>query len=87
MEINVHEAKTNFSRLLQRVAAGEEIIIARAGVPIARLVPVERNIKKRPWGIDRDRIRIADDFDAPLPDDILAGFLGTGISAKKTRKK
>lgn len=87
MEINVHEAKTNFSRLLQRVAAGEEIIIAKAGVPVARLVPVERNVKKRPWGIDRDRIWIADDFDAPLPDDILAGFLGTDVPAKKKRKK
>ena len=87
MEVNIHEAKTHLSRLLLRVAAGEEITIAKAGVPIARLVPVERNIKKRPWGIDRDRIWIADDFDAPLPDDILASFLGTDLPAKKPRKK
>lgn len=89
MEVNIHEAKTHLSRLLLRVAAGEEITIAKAGVPIARLVPVERNIRKRPWGIDHDRIWIADDFDAPLPDDILAGFLGTDLpaKAKKPRKK
>ena len=87
MEVNIHEAKTHLSRLLLRVAAGEEITIAKAGVPIARLVPVERNIKKRPWGIDRDRIWIADDFDAPLPDDILASFLGTDLPAQKPRKK
>jgi prevent-host-death family protein len=87
MEVNIHEAKTHLSRLLLRVAAGEEITIAKAGVPIARLVPVERNVNKRPWGIDRDRIWIADDFDAPLPDHILAGFLGTDVPARKTRKK
>jgi prevent-host-death family protein len=87
MEINVHEAKTNFSRLLQRVEAGEEITIARAGVPVARLVPIEPKMAKRKLGIDRGRIWIADDFDAPLPDDILAGFLGTEVNRKTPRKK
>ncbi|HKE33041.1 MAG TPA: type II toxin-antitoxin system Phd/YefM family antitoxin [Candidatus Angelobacter sp.] len=87
MEVNVHEAKTNFSRLLQRVAAGEEITIAKAGVPVARLVPIERKVTRRKLGIDRGRIWIADDFDAPLPDDVLAGFLGTETSPKKPRKK
>lgn len=86
MEVNVHEAKTQFSRLLQRVAAGEEITIAKAGVPVARLVPIEPRSKKRKLGIDRGRIWIADDFDAPLPDDILAGFLGTEPS-RKSRKR
>ncbi len=86
MEINVHEAKTNFSKLLRRVAAGEEITIARAGVPVARLVPVEPAKQERKLGIDQGKIFIAEDFDAPLPDDILAGFLGEEPPRKKARK-
>jgi prevent-host-death family protein len=77
MEVNIHQAKTHFSRLLQRVAAGEEVVIARAGVPVARLVAVEaKKLKARPLGMDRDRVWIADDFDAPLPDDLLKAFYG-----------
>lgn len=77
MEVNIHEAKTHFSRLLQKVARGEEVTIARAGVPIARIVRVEPAKKKlRPLGMDRGKIWIADDFDAPLPDEILAQFYG-----------
>jgi len=87
MEVNIHEAKTHLSRLVQRVQDGEEITIARAGVPVARLVPVEPNVGKRKLGIYGDSIWIADDFDAPLPDDILAGFLGTEVPRKKRRKK
>jgi prevent-host-death family protein len=87
MEINIHEAKTNFSKLLQRVAAGEEITIAKAGVPVARLVPIEPKNAKRQLGIYRGEIWMADDFDGPLPDDILAGFLGEEpVAKKKTRK-
>ena len=56
MEVNIHEAKTHFSRLLQRVAAGEEVVIARAGVPVARLVAVEpKKGKTRPLGFGRRR--------------------------------
>ena len=76
MEVNIHQAKTHFSRLLRRVAAGEEVTIARSGVPIARLVAVQPKTKKRPLGMDRGRIWIADDFDAPLPDDLLKEFYG-----------
>jgi prevent-host-death family protein len=77
MEVNIHEAKTHLSRLLQRVAAGEEVTIARSGVPVARLIPVEPKKKKiRPLGMDRGRIWIADDFDAPLPHDLLKQFYG-----------
>jgi prevent-host-death family protein len=79
MEVNIHEAKTHLSRLLQRVAAGEEVTIARAGVPIARLVAVKPEGKTRPLGMDRGRIWIADDFDAPLPDDLLKEFYGGEI--------
>jgi prevent-host-death family protein len=72
--VNVHEAKTHLSRLLARVARGEEILIARAGKPVARLVPVGPAPGQRALGIDRGRAAIAEDFDAPLPEDILAAF-------------
>jgi prevent-host-death family protein len=66
MEVNIHEAKTHLSKLLQRVAQGEEITIARAGVPVARLIAVAP--AKRRLGIDKGKIWIADDFDAPIPE-------------------
>jgi prevent-host-death family protein len=87
MKVNVHEAKTNFSKLLQRVAAGEEITIARAGVPVAKLVPAQPRREKRKLGIDEGKIYIAEDFDAPLPDEILAGFYAKIETPKKARKK
>lgn len=74
IEVNVHEAKTNLSRLLQRVAAGEEVVIARAGVPVARLVSVHPPCGKRVLGEDKGTGWVADDFDGPLPDDLLDGF-------------
>ena len=67
MKVNIHQAKTHLSRLLQRVAGGEEVTIAHAGVPVARLVPIARSQTKRKLGIDKGKIWIADDFDAPLP--------------------
>jgi prevent-host-death family protein len=74
--VNTHEAKTQLSRLLRRVAAGEEITIANRGVPIARLVGVSAGKSKRKLGFFGDTIKIADDFDAPLPDEILDAFEG-----------
>jgi len=80
MEVNIHQAKTHFSRLLQKVAAGEEVIIARAGVPVARLVAVEpEKPKVRPLGFARGEVWVADDFDAPLPDELLAEFYGGAV--------
>ena len=76
VEVNIHEAKTNLSRLLSRVAAGEEILIAKAGVPIARLVPYREPKDKRPLGMDKGLFEVPKDFDAPLPDDLLASFDG-----------
>jgi prevent-host-death family protein len=73
-QVNVHEAKTHFSKLLARVVAGEEIVIARAGKPVARLVPVEREQKKRVFGLDEGKVWIADDFDDPLPPEIQKYF-------------
>jgi prevent-host-death family protein len=88
MEVNIHEAKTHLSRLLQRVAAGEEVTIARAGVPVARLVPLEPKKKKvRPLGMDRGRVWVADDFDAPLPDDLLKEFYGGELPKLERRKR
>lgn len=71
--VNVHEAKTHLSRLLGQVARGEDVIIAKAGKPVARLVSVGPP-GKRALGQDKNRVFIADDFDAPLPDEILADF-------------
>lgn len=71
---NVHEAKTHLSRLLDRVEKGEEITLARGGRPIARLVPLAR--KARVPGRLRGTLQIAPDFDAPLPEEILAAFRG-----------
>jgi len=75
-QINIHQAKTQFSRLIERVAAGEEIIIAKSGKPIARLVPyVPKRAVRRP-GSMRGKIRIKKNFDASLPKEILASFEG-----------
>ncbi len=86
MVINIHEAKTHLSRLLQRVAGGEEITIAKAGVPIARIVPIELSAATRQLGIDRGLVWIADDFDAPSPE-IEALFEGRRAQSSKGRKR
>ncbi len=74
--VNVHEAKTHFSKLLARVMAGEEIIIAKAGKPVARLVPVEAPARPRKPGSARGQIWVAPEFDAPLPEAVLQAFEG-----------
>jgi prevent-host-death family protein len=66
--VNVHEAKTHLSKLLQRAECGEEIIIARAGKPVARLAPLEKRRKNRVPGLDRGLVIIHPDFDDPLPE-------------------
>ena len=72
--VNIHEAKTHLSKLLVRVQAGEEIIIANAGKPVAKLMPIQEKPKKREVGFDKGKIWIADDFTAPLPNDLLDEF-------------
>ena len=72
--VGVHEAKTHLSRLLERVAAGEEITITRRGEEVARLVPPSTRAAVRRLGIDRGLWVVPDDLDAPLPDDVLAAF-------------
>jgi prevent-host-death family protein len=75
---NITEAKAQLSRLVDAALAGEEVVIARAGRPLVRLAVVEPD--ERPRDLDdgywRGRVRIADDFDAPLPDEILEAFEG-----------
>lgn len=69
IEVNIHRAKTNLSQLLQRAEAGEEVIISRDGVPVARLVRIERERHgQRKLGMDRGLFTVPDDFNAPLPD-------------------
>ena len=70
----MHEAKMHFSKLIARVEAGEEIVIARDGDPIARLVAIRRPVSKRVAGRDRGLFAVPDDFDSPLPEDIQAEF-------------
>lgn len=65
-EVNVHQAKTNLSKLLRQVEQGEVVVIARAGRPVAKLVPVAASTRERVPGLDRGRVSIADDFDEPL---------------------
>jgi len=66
---NVHEAKTNFSKLLKRVLDGEEVVIAKAGKPVARLLPyAAEDFSQRVPGIDKGKVIIQPDFDAPLPE-------------------
>ena len=63
---NIHEAKTHFSKLLERVMQGEEVVIAKAGKPVARILPVTTNVATRVPGIDKGKVTIMPDFDAPL---------------------
>ena len=72
--VNVHEAKTHFSKLLQRVRQGEEIIVAKAGKPVAKLLPIAQGAARRVPGSARGKLVVAPDFDAPLPDDLLDAF-------------
>jgi prevent-host-death family protein len=74
--VNMHAAKTHLSRLVNEVAAGEEIVIAKAGKPMARLLPFEPRREPRQPGLLKGQIWIADDFDEPLPEEIMAAFRG-----------
>ncbi len=75
-QVNIHYAKTHLSRLVADVARGAQVIIAKAGKPMAMLVPIAPVRRARKPGFVKGRIKIADDFDATLPTDVLAGFEG-----------
>ncbi len=73
-QVNLHAAKTSLSRLVDEAMAGQEIVIAKAGKPMVRLVPVVRETRRQGFGVDRGKIQVSDDFDAPLPVDVLRSF-------------
>ena len=70
MEVNIHEAKTHLSRLLERVAIGEEVIIAKSGTPVAKLVPIKSAHRKFEFGSAKGKFVVPDDFNDPLPKEI-----------------
>jgi len=72
-QVGVHQAKTHLSQLLARVEAGEEIVITRGKEPVARLIPANAS-PRRELGIDRGKFEVPDDFDRPLPEDVIADF-------------
>ena len=74
IDVDVHEAETGLSRLLELALAGDEVIIMRSGVPVVRLTPVPLAARRRELGTAKGEIFISDDFDDPLPEDILAAF-------------
>jgi prevent-host-death family protein len=74
--VNIHEAKTHLSRLLELVSSGKEVVIAKAGKPLARLVPIGRPRRKRRLGALSGRFTVPDTFDEPLPDELLDRFEG-----------
>ena len=86
MEVNIHEAKTQLSRLLRRVADGEEVVIARAGKPVAKLIAIGPQAGRRPMGMDEGKIWIADDFNAPDPE-LEALFYDAPLTTNAARKK
>ena len=75
---NLYEAKTSLSRLVDRAAKGEEIILSKAGKPLAKLVPFHKPTEPRQAGGWEGQVRISEDFDAPLPPEILDAFEGRG---------
>ena len=77
MQVNIYEAKTRLSQLVEQARQGETVIIAKSGTPMAKLVPLSHGPKRKiKYGLMKGEIEIAVDFDAPLPDDILAAFEG-----------
>ena len=74
--VNIHAAKTQLSRLVDAAAAGEEIIIAKSGKPLARLGPLVDRRRKRRLGVLAGKLRVPEDFDAPLPDAVIEAFEG-----------
>lgn len=73
-QVNIYEAKTHFSRYVEKAEAGEEIVIARSGKQVARLTAIAAPRPPVRFGLLKGELQIAEDFDAPLPDEILAGF-------------
>ncbi|HUU39784.1 MAG TPA: type II toxin-antitoxin system prevent-host-death family antitoxin [Desulfatiglandales bacterium] len=73
---NIKEVKANLSRLLEKVASGAEVIISREGKPMARISRLEASLPKIRFGVLKDKVKVAEDFDAPLPDELISEFEG-----------
>jgi antitoxin (DNA-binding transcriptional repressor) of toxin-antitoxin stability system len=74
--INIYEAKTQLSKLVEKAAGGTDVIIARGGKPVARLTRLQAPQRKIRFGLLKGKVKVAEDFDAPLPDDVLGQFEG-----------
>jgi prevent-host-death family protein len=74
--INIYEAKTQLSKLVEQAAAGKDVVIARGGKPVARLTRLEAPPRKIRFGVLKGKVKVAKDFDAPLPEEVLAQFEG-----------
>ncbi len=89
MIVNIHEAQTQLSQLIQRALSGEEVMVAEKGQPMVRLTPVQPqpNPRTQPriLGSWKGKVWIADDFDAPLPDDLLDAFENGPIEPERSR--
>lgn len=76
MLVNIHDAKTHFSKFIEKALKGDEVIIAKGGKPLIRLVPYTEEPQIRRGGQFKGLMQISDDFDAPLPEEILKHFYG-----------
>jgi prevent-host-death family protein len=74
IQVNIQEAKSNLSNLIDQAIAGEEVVISKLGKPVAKIVPLEKPTRNRKPGSAKGKLIISDDFDAPVSDDILKGF-------------
>jgi prevent-host-death family protein len=74
--VNIYDAKTRLSELVDAAAAGEDVVVCRNGRPVARITQLEPTKRVIKWGVLKGKIRVSADFDAPLPDEVLAGFEG-----------
>lgn len=79
LTINIHEAKTHLSRLIEKAEAGEEIIIAKAGKPVAKLVPLHSSPSPRSLGMFKGQLNVPEDFDVALPEDVAIQFQSGAI--------
>ena len=86
-QVNIHEAKTHLSRLVEDVEGGEEVVLARAGKPVARLSPIRARGRRRKLGLLDGKFEIPDDFNAPLPDAILTAFAGAPPARSRGRRR
>lgn len=84
-QVNIHEAKTHFSKLISQATEGHEIVIAKAGKPVAKLIPYAPVRKRRFPGSSKGTIVVKDDFEHPLPEEILEGFLGRSGADERGR--